>query len=61
MSKKEIKKHNIENESEKYWFSVIKETAKNMKYGKMEVTLTITGGKVVNLFTHEKNSYEIPK
>lgn len=38
-----------QNHSERWWFSYIAGKAESAKYGELELTLTIKGGKVVNI------------
>lgn len=41
--------YEIENQTEKKWFSFIKDKAKKLRFGNLQVNLTIKNGKVVNV------------
>jgi uncharacterized protein with FMN-binding domain len=41
------KDHEIENKDERKWFSYLKEKAKQLDFGQLQLTAVIKGGKIV--------------
>jgi len=57
----DIPQTDIENENEKRWFNIIKQSIKNSKngYGEIEVLLNLKGGKVTNVKCISKDNFNI--
>lgn len=45
----EVELSEVENKQEQLWFSYLKQIAKTANFGKIELTLTISSGRIVNV------------